>query len=211
MISTPITLSNIDSGEDWGAVLFNDDETNGTITYKIYYDASGTPTIIPDSDLSGNSTGFGTSPIDLTDISISDYPIIYLYAVFEDNTGSPYLYDWAVVPDLTPTYTCVIEESPTDAENIFTWQEDEDDEDGIEVQRMDNNSSTWNSLQSLASSITTYTDTTISQGNEYDYRVATFYSNTSKSYSDWCYTVEFSIRSGNFQFEGLKMEGLDIN
>lgn len=209
ILSTPITIDDINDG-GWGGVFFDDDETNGSITYQIYYDDNGTPTIVPDSDLSGNSTGWGTSPIDITSLSNNSYSTLYLYADLTYSGGSPLLNDWTLVPGLTAPSVCVIEESRIDDQNIFTWQDNEDDEDNIEVQRSTNGGA-WSSLQTLAASVTTYTDTAISQGNQYQYRVATLFSEDENFYSDWCYTVNLSIYSGSFKFEGLKMEGLKLD
>jgi hypothetical protein len=102
--STAITAANINSSpSNWGHMAFTDDETFGDIKYKVYYDISGTPTIIPDVDLPGNSTGFGTSPIDLGNLSTTTYPILYAYAELTYSSGSPQLQDWTISFNLKPT------------------------------------------------------------------------------------------------------------
>lgn len=101
--STAITATNIDSSQvAWGQLLFTDDETFGDIKYKLYYDVAGTPTIIPDVDLAGNSTGFDTSGVDLTGLSTSTYSILYLYAELTYSGGSPQLQDWTATMNITP-------------------------------------------------------------------------------------------------------------
>jgi len=97
LLSTSITAANInDSASTYGHLTFTDDETNGDIKYSLYYDDSGTPTIISDSDLSGNSSGFDTANVDLSDLSTSTYPILYLYADLTYSSGSPQLQDWTL-------------------------------------------------------------------------------------------------------------------
>jgi hypothetical protein len=101
--STAITAANINSSPStWGHMAFTDDETFGDIKYKVYYDVTGTPTIIPDVDLTGNSTGFDTSPIDLSSLSTTTYPILYAYADLTYSGGSPQLQDWTISFNLKP-------------------------------------------------------------------------------------------------------------
>ena len=101
--STAITAANINSSPStWGHMAFTDDETFGDIKYKVYYDVSGTPTIIPDVDLPGNSTGFDTSPIDLSGLSTTTYSILYAYADLTYSGGSPQLQDWTISFNLKP-------------------------------------------------------------------------------------------------------------
>lgn len=118
--STAITAANINSSAStWGHMAFTDDETFGDITYKVYYDVSGTPTIIPDVDLPGNSTGFGTSPIDLSGLSTTTYSILYAYADLTYSGGSPQLQDWTISFNLKPTApTNLLTEELTDPTNV---------------------------------------------------------------------------------------------
>ena len=105
LISTKITGAQIHDA-NWHQLTFTDDETNGSIYYQILYDNSGTPTLIPDGILSGNSTGFTTSPVNLSSISKTTYPELYIKANFTYSGGAPILYDWTVTtndPPNTPT------------------------------------------------------------------------------------------------------------
>lgn len=99
--STKITGVQIHDA-NWHQLTFNDDETNGSITYQILYDNSGTPTLIPDGVLSGNSTGFTTSPVDLSSISKTTYPELYVRANFTYSGGAPILYDWTITANDPP-------------------------------------------------------------------------------------------------------------
>ena len=94
---TAITLTDIDSQlGNWNNLVWNDTETNGSISYQILYDVSGTPTLIPDEDLTGNSSGFGTSPLDLSGLDAQTYSTLYFQANMTYTTGTPLLNDWGM-------------------------------------------------------------------------------------------------------------------
>lgn len=83
----------------WDKLSFLDSEPENTdLKYQIYY-LSGTDwLLIPDSDLPGNSTGFGLSPVDLAGLSTSTYSSLKLRANFSTTNSafSPTLEDWQV-------------------------------------------------------------------------------------------------------------------
>jgi ribulose bisphosphate carboxylase small subunit len=96
--SSAITASSVyPSGADtWGPILFSHAGQGGSITYQVWYDNSGIPTIISDGALPGNSAGFSTSPVTLS-LSPITYPTIYLVAQLAWPAGlSPELYDWGI-------------------------------------------------------------------------------------------------------------------
>lgn len=126
-----ITASAIKSNVNvWKQLIFTDDKGDGTIIYQIYYDNSGTPTLVPDEDLAGNSSGFTTSPVSLTSLFVSSYPTLYLKASFSTSSESnfPTLYDWNLtlsskpnVPTLDyPTYDSDITDSTPDLKTTGT-------------------------------------------------------------------------------------------
>ena len=72
-----------------------------TIAYHVY-DSSGS-SLIPDSQLPGNSAGFSASPIDLTGVSTSTYTSIRLGAAFTSTgTNTPSIDAWSVDYDYGP-------------------------------------------------------------------------------------------------------------
>ena len=76
---------------------FTDDEpTNTDVKYQIEYRTGAIWTLIPDSDLPGNSNGFDDSPVDISAIT-TDFPIIRLRANLS-TTGSsiPSIDDWTL-------------------------------------------------------------------------------------------------------------------
>ncbi len=95
LISAPIDFDD-GNGTSWDALSWNDDETNGDIKYQIQYWDGDSWELIPDSDLSGNSTGFDDSPVDLSSLNTTTYNQIRIKANFTYSTGSPYLNDWTV-------------------------------------------------------------------------------------------------------------------
>ena len=96
ILSTAIVAANINPAvSTWNSFTFNSTPASA-ITYQVYYDVAGTPTLVSDSDLPSNSTGFTTSPISLTSLNTTSYPILYVKANLSDATGEPVLADWGV-------------------------------------------------------------------------------------------------------------------
>lgn len=107
-LSTPLTAANIrPSASYWGNFSKNDNQTSGTaLTYQVLYDNAGTPTLVPDSALANNSTGFTAADTNISALSITDYPVLYLQANFTGSSSLPVLYDWGLdlqVSPATPT------------------------------------------------------------------------------------------------------------
>lgn len=109
-LSTALTAANIRSSATyWGMFSKNDNQSSGTaLTYQVLYDDAGTPTLVPDSALTGNSTGFTAADTNISALTVTDYPILYLKANFTGSTALPILYDWGLdlqVSPATPTIT----------------------------------------------------------------------------------------------------------
>lgn len=95
--STVIDFDDKDTGNAWGALSWNDNETSGTIDYYVEYRVSGdTFALIPDSALPGNAAGFNTSPVSLIDLDTDAYNEIRLVAAFSGSATLPRLLDWTV-------------------------------------------------------------------------------------------------------------------
>ena len=94
IISPEIDFDWVPGAIDWGELLFADDETNGDIVYDIqYWNGSWQNTAI---------TGQGTSPVDISSLDTNTHNRIRIVASLTNNTGTPYLYDWAVTWLVTP-------------------------------------------------------------------------------------------------------------
>lgn len=78
-------------------------QASTTIRFSVY-DGAGT-TLIPDGQLPGNSTGFTTSPVDISGVSTTTYPALRIGAVFgsSDPTKTPTLDSYSVGFDAGPT------------------------------------------------------------------------------------------------------------
>ena len=87
----------------WSALSWNDSEPGDTfVTYQIF-DSNGVAPI-PDSALSGNSTGFTDSPVDLSTVSVSTYPSLRIHAVLttQPPAGVPSIEDWTLTYETLP-------------------------------------------------------------------------------------------------------------
>lgn len=85
-----------DFGNAWGALRWADTETGGTILYHVEYWNGADWQLIPDSDLSGNAAGFGTSPVSLLGLSPTTYEEIRVRANLAETSATPHLLDWTV-------------------------------------------------------------------------------------------------------------------
>ena len=83
----------------WEELSFSDQEVSGTdLSYQLYY-ASGTSWfLIPDSDLPENSTGFDSSPVDLSGLSTTTYSQLKIKGNLStaSTSSSPFLDSWQV-------------------------------------------------------------------------------------------------------------------
>jgi hypothetical protein len=87
------------SGPRWDYVSWNDTTPGASlIEYRVYYESSpGIFTLVPDGDLPGNSTGFTSSPIDISNLDRTIYGVLELDAQFTCDSGDcPVLNDWTV-------------------------------------------------------------------------------------------------------------------
>lgn len=73
----------------WQEVSWTSQEpVNTDIVYRIYHDIGGAQAIIPDADLPGNSIGFTSSPVDISGLSTTTYPVIYIDAYLTTSEAS---------------------------------------------------------------------------------------------------------------------------
>jgi len=84
----------------WKELSWEINEPSNTFIHvKVYYDDDGTDTLIPDEDLSGNSDGFSSSPVNLSSLSVVKYPKIKLAAFLhtDETNSTPSLRGWTVI------------------------------------------------------------------------------------------------------------------
>ena len=90
--------------DSWQSLDFNG-TTTASSTYRIrLYSVSGSGTstvytLVPDTALSGNSTGFTGGPVNITSVDPSTYPRLTLGVTLatDNNNETPILYDWELV------------------------------------------------------------------------------------------------------------------
>ncbi len=90
----------------WEEASWNDNTPLGTsILYRLYYYSSSVLTLIPDVDIAGNSAGFSSSPVDISGLSISKYPIIQIAGFLQttDASTTPQVLDWNIKYSAGPT------------------------------------------------------------------------------------------------------------
>jgi len=124
------------------------------------------------------------------------------------NTQSP---PFSFTTDVGPgaATACVAKESIDDTQITVQWIDNADNENFYEIQRSVNSTS-YAFLQTVVADSTSYPDSTISQSNTYQYRIAPYIS-AGPYYASWCYTPLLDIQQGNFSIEGLKLEGVKLN
>lgn len=89
----------------WDELRFTDNTPPSTnALYHIYYDNAGTPTLVPDGVLPGNSGGFKTSPVDLSGISTTTYGTLIIGVGLRtaDASTTPAVFDWELDYDEGP-------------------------------------------------------------------------------------------------------------
>jgi len=85
----------------WGTFSWDDTQpAETTITYHVYYPTGPTLTLVPDSVLTGNSTGFTTgTSVDVSTIPAQTYPSLVLGArllALNPSAPSPSIEDWEI-------------------------------------------------------------------------------------------------------------------
>ena len=72
VLSPVISFSSFTGCSAWQEVSWSETETTGDVKIQVWYDNSGTPTIIPDGDISGNSSGIAASPINISSLNTTN-------------------------------------------------------------------------------------------------------------------------------------------
>jgi hypothetical protein len=106
VMSQEIDFDQAYQGTQWETASFSTTETTGDVKLQVYYTAStACDTIVPDSALSGNSSGFdvSASPINISGLDTSTYNKICLKVTLTYTGGSPTLNDWTVTWTTTAT------------------------------------------------------------------------------------------------------------
>jgi hypothetical protein len=111
------------------------------------------------------------------------------------------------VIDVELTDYCSLEPAGDNSEIVVNWTDNNDSEDNYEIER-NVNSSGFSDLTTEAANSTSYTDTDVSTGNTYQYRIAPVSGSTT---GEWCTTDTVTLGEGDFNMEGINMEGINID
>ncbi|MFC1906024.1 hypothetical protein ACFLWJ_00885 [Chloroflexota bacterium] len=112
IVSNSITFPDVNI---WWELSFNDTEPAGTdIIYQIQYWDGDSWEMVPDGALSGNSTGFDSSPVNLTSVNGATYDTVRLKATLSttDTYITPAVDDWQITA------------MDSDAQRKLTWYYD---------------------------------------------------------------------------------------
>lgn len=97
IMSPAVDYDWLSGATSWNTFNWSEDETNGSISVKLFYNASSDcDTVIPNAALFGNESGFTSGPIDISNLDSGVYNRICLQATLNDSGGTPYLQDWMV-------------------------------------------------------------------------------------------------------------------
>ena len=84
---------------NWAELSWDDNQPEQTkATYQLFYSTNTSWWLIPDADLIGNEAGLESEPIDLSGLSVADYPKLKIKGSLSTNNTSttPLIYDWTV-------------------------------------------------------------------------------------------------------------------
>ncbi len=96
LLSIPVVPESI---INWHEFIWDDSQPSETsISYQVFYATTTIWWLIPDNDLANNSTGLESSPVDLSALSIIDYPKLKIKGNLATNNTSttPILFNWSV-------------------------------------------------------------------------------------------------------------------
>lgn len=114
--------------------------------------------------------------------------------VWSYTQSSPNIFTTGAIP--LSGYNCLLVKAPDNSSIQINWQNNSSDENGIEIQK-NTDSIGYVTLTTLAAHSTTYTDSTVTSGHTYQYRVASYY--TGFIYSNWCETSVLSLQHSDFE------------
>jgi len=102
-LSPAIEFASLACSPNYEQLVWDADQTYGTVLVQLYYDNGGTPTIIPDGALTGNSSGFAISPVDISGLNTTTYGKLYIRAILRytsvNTNQTPKLNSWGIVAD----------------------------------------------------------------------------------------------------------------
>lgn len=114
----------------------------------------------------------------------------FAFLVTNANKNQTFYFDDISTVDLSMASNCLISESPTDSYLNVKWNDNSTSEDGYTLQRRVDSSS-FSDLINLSAGTTGYTDSSVSSGHIYQYRIAPYISGP--YYGQWCETPTLDL------------------
>lgn len=108
---------------------------------------------------------------------------------------------------ILPPAVCVIDDGSQPDQLTVKWQDTNDNETNYRVERSADGAA-WAWRADAGADSSSHNDTTTAADHTYQYRIRAEKNGASSS---WCYTVVVDLSTGNFKFEGVKMEGVKID
>jgi uncharacterized protein DUF2341 len=125
--------------------------------------------------------------------------------------GYSFTTDAAPPSSPSPPSNCLINESRTDTYLIPKWSDNSSDEDGFQLEK-NTDAGGFSFLTNIATGVTAYQDTSVSSDHTYAYRVRSYKTDVGSTlFSSYCIHPTLDLHTGNFNFESINLEGLELN
>jgi hypothetical protein len=127
---------------------------------------------------------------------------------FWDTSGNPG--EWSTPSsfalfNLASPGSCLAVKDNTNTQITISWLDRTGSEDGYYIEK-NTDGAGFTNLVTKAANSTSHVDTSVPHGHSYQYRVR---SKMGSDYSDWCTTATLNF-TGNFMFDGLKLNGIQL-
>lgn len=100
---------------------------------------------------------------------------------------------------------CVAIKNANNTQIVVNWVDNATSENGYQVWRVVNGAAPVQLGSNLPADTVTVTDSTVSNGNSYGYKIRAFQTDGSQTnYSNFCSTATLNLNTGDFFFEGIK-------
>jgi hypothetical protein len=210
--TNPITVT--DTTPELSAVHNDPDSDNANfqrIQVNTQSDFAGTMMWNPGkTSMTSTASGARSPEISYAGNSLSTGVTYYWRIKFWDTKGAEGAWSATAsfaLNSIVPVNGCYMEETDDDTAIIVHWNNTNAIEDGYRDQRSVNGGA-FSTLVDKAADTTSHTDSTISQGNTYRYRIA---AKLGAAVGEYCTTTTASVQQGSIEFEGLQLGGIQIN
>lgn len=96
--SDGVLFSSFIDGTTWGNASWTTSGANGSAKIQVEYWNGSAWALVPDGALSGNSSGFSSSPLDISALNTTTYSRIRLRINYSYSSGRPSLASWKISP-----------------------------------------------------------------------------------------------------------------